>query len=258
MTTITAHGLALRHYAEQSFGTGLPQSKNLLRQRFLVSQQNWVDRINKTFRRRRIPSRHRKAIRQAVTFVTVQTLEVSTRPSSGGGASGRSEAMSRKVQLLSSNFAAFKLPADTPLLQLVLTTYFETADADADADAAAAAAAAATAAPSPPRRDDGRKPDAAPKTPRTPNGQQQARNANAARLFLPPNHVYCGINPMILHLNQSAWMQLVQFVRSCRIGSPASSGSDRFDEVARKLLRCKTLDQMAPFEKEIDALSTST
>jgi hypothetical protein len=93
----------------------------------------WLDRINKRFWKRKMPERRRKALRQAVTFVTVQTLEVSTIAAAptedvGAGASAAAETASigsnssqqqKRVSLLSSNFKAHNLPADSPLFQLV-------------------------------------------------------------------------------------------------------------------------------------------
>jgi hypothetical protein len=73
---------------------------------------------------------------------------------------------------------------------------------------------------------------------------------------LPPNNLYCGINPLIIHVNQSAWIQLLTFIKSCRIGAPAEPGSEQFNSIARRLLRCTKVKQIHPFEAEIAALST--
>ena len=66
------------------YGLHLQKSKDPLKQSFLEARQRWVNRINKGFKRRKIPDNYRATMRQSVTFFTVQAVSAATFWLNGG------------------------------------------------------------------------------------------------------------------------------------------------------------------------------
>eukprot|EP00039_Didymoeca_costata_P010185 m.136390 g.136390 ORF g.136390 m.136390 type:complete len:1236 (-) comp14732_c0_seq1:1033-4740(-) len=252
LTRLTASGISVRHYAEQPFGCAL-RSKESLRQCYLDDRQKWVDRINEAFTRKKIPQSYRKRMRQAITFLTIQQLNLSVLPhvdlgsgidESPSGDTSKIPQNAKLIPLLATNFEQYNLPEDTPLLQLVFTWYYAVAsNEDGRASPVRKDLSSDLLDPQTPLKEGA---SSIPSTPRTP-----ARDYAG---FIPPGHIFSRMNPFVLNLDQAVLMQLIRFAKSCKLAAPAASGSANFNKLVRQMLRCRSIDQLPAFEKRIEEM----
>ena len=200
LTTAVIKGIVIRNFVEQAFNWK-PLSKDSLRQAYLDDRQEWVNRINHVYTRRKPPSAFRKRMRQSITFVTVKSLDLSASPSASSETKANEGLSAQPITLLANNFKKYGLPADTPLCNIVHTTYYVVKEEDSAARIKQVEQLKdkSTSRPQTPR--DRLKSDHAAQTPRTPS-REQAR-------FLPPGNLFIRVNPLVLQLNQAALMQPV-------------------------------------------------
>ena len=171
LTTAVIKGVSIRNYVEQAFNWK-PVSKDSLRQAYLDDRYKWVSRINEMYTRRKPPSAFRKRMRQSITFIAVKSLTLTASPSAANNrfsGAPASQGEAQPITLLASNFAKYGLPEDTPLCNIVHTSYYLVKEEE---KATAAATAAPAAAKANKTVEELRKSDFAANTPRTPSREQ--------------------------------------------------------------------------------------
>eukprot|EP00041_Stephanoeca_diplocostata_P037232 m.1398071 g.1398071 ORF g.1398071 m.1398071 type:complete len:1364 (-) comp24999_c0_seq15:3967-8058(-) len=209
----------------------------------------------------------RTRLRQAATSVTVGRVRIITTPavstkdrakrkrseapmsavaaamedSFGGSLSSGVDDEQELTPLLDSNYEDYHLPADIPLVQLDIISYF----ALPEARSASAVDVRSPTGRAPVHSRHGSASSLGP----TPSSTETT-------IDIPPGAIYARINPVKITLNLPAVLHLMEFANSCRLAAPVmkhENVSSSFEDLGLEISLCPSSDKMLPLWQKIVA-----